>query len=284
MMPIASANYIAKQLEFSRQASLTGVATANRGAIGGIVGAKSLGFPATGRLGGFVRDPGDAGFGAAYLPRWTPNGEHMNCCGSTYAVRGALSHLARPDARWGPYEVIGCFSGRRYAGGLSKPVQLPNGTYSYCGNTYPNLASVYQARFGPVPIRPGRQPLGFLASYVSGPPGALGRALESAPKATSSDTASILSQPGLSIEAKILLLMSKMSEYFDDELDKKLDEANNHMLNKGNNDANSSSNLQTKYIEIQSLMQSRQQMFQTMSSILKSVHDTSMAAVRNLRA
>ena len=43
-------------------------------------------------------------------------------------------------------------------------------------------------------------------------------------------------------------------------------------------------NLQLLQTQLQQLLQKRQQMFQTMSSILKSLHDTSMNAIRNLKA
>ena len=45
-----------------------------------------------------------------------------------------------------------------------------------------------------------------------------------------------------------------------------------------------SSNLQLLQTQLQQLMQKRQQMFQTMSNILKSLHDTSMNTIRQLKA
>ena len=117
---------------------------------------------------------------------------------------------------------------------------------------------------------------------------------------------SILDNPNLSLEEKLALLMAKLSEHFDKEIEEKMAEME-RLMTRENKEANqrefnlktdgfdwsfvpgagqeqSSSDLQLAQTQLQMALQKRQQMFQTMSSILKSVHDTSMAAIRNLKA
>ncbi|MEZ4647935.1 MAG: hypothetical protein R3E97_03970 [Candidatus Eisenbacteria bacterium] len=162
------------------------------------------------------------------------------------------------------------------------------------------------------------------------------------------DTGSILSDPSLSLEDKLALLMAKLTEHMDKQIEDKMKAIEQQMANEKSGGANgsqggaggllgglgsiaggafgtavggplggmlgsqlggslggslgsaaggssssggangsggeNSSNLQLLQTQLQQLMQKRQQMFQTMSNILKSLHDTSMNTIRQLKA
>ncbi|MCB9463955.1 MAG: hypothetical protein H6682_09750 [Candidatus Eisenbacteria bacterium] len=144
-------------------------------------------------------------------------------------------------------------------------------------------------------------------------------------------TDSVLSDPSLSLEDKLALLMAKLTEHMDKQIEQKMKDIETQMTNEKNGGANgsngsnggggiggifgsigkavgglfggllggggsssaggangsssqNSSNLQLLQTQLQQLMQKRQQMFQTMSNILKSLHDTSMNTIRQLKA
>ena len=158
--------------------------------------------------------------------------------------------------------------------------------------------------------------------------GAIGNAVQGAASAAPStaasgasaanDTSSVLSNPNMTLEDKLMMLMARLSEHMDKEIENKMKEVEKAMsqqnqkksgggglfgsigkifksipivgglLGGGSKSGGAAGgkkpNLQLLQSQLQSLMQKRQQMFQTMQNIMKSLHDTSMAAVRNLKA
>ncbi len=130
-------------------------------------------------------------------------------------------------------------------------------------------------------------------------------------------TASVLSDPNMTLEDKLMLLMAKLSKHMDKQIEDKMKQIETAMSKKGKKKSGGGlfgsigkafssipilgglfggggksggaaggkkPNMQLLQSQLQSLMQKRQQMFQTMQNIMKSLHDTSMAAVRNLKA
>ena len=257
----------------------------NRSVLGGFTSAaKPLGAIPLGGWGGANGSHGSE-FARGFVPRWTASGPHMGFCGSTYANRGFPLPPGVTDPRWGPFVLKGRLTGNEYRGCFSKPILLRDQRYAYLGRPFGTLGSIVGAQTNSPFSRlanPNTRVLGGLVSTFAAP-ARTGSAATTGAKAADS-TSSVLSDPNLSIEEKLLLLMAKLSEYFDDELDKKLDKVSAHTSKQTGDTKASNSNLQTLQVEIQVLMQSRQQMFQTMSGILKSVHETSMSAIRNLKA
>lgn len=273
--------------------NIGGVVGARRAALGGVLEARN---PGTGILGGLVAGSAKtagSSFAAGFVPRWDATGPHMGFCGSTYTNRGLPSPPGPFDPRWGPFTLEGRITGKAYRGCLSKPILLNDQRYAYCGTPFDDLGSIVGAKRGlPFPslVHPLARTLrNLLINYP--PATAAGRPVSSRSVAAATNgsnradsTSSVLSDPSLSIEEKLLLIMAKLSEYFDDELNEKLDEVSAHTQKQSGKNGASNSNLQALQVEIQVLMQNRQQMFQTMSGILKSVHETSMSAVRNMKA
>ena len=130
----------------------------------------------------------------------------------------------------------------------------------------------------------------------------------------------MLSNPNLTLEDKLGLLMAKLSKHLDKQIEDKMIEIENAMKAQGKKKkgglfgkimggigkmfggpiggmvggllggggkggaGGKKPNLQLLQTQLQQLLQKRQQMFQTMGNILKSLHDTSMSAIRNLKA
>lgn len=105
----------------------------------------------------------------------------------------------------------------------------------------------------------------------------------------SGDLGSVLNGGG-TLEEKIALLMSKLSDHFDKEIQAKMGEVEKAMSADKNKSAQGqggkgeSSNLQLLQTQLQQLIDKRNQMFQTVSQMLKSLGDTSNAIIRNLKA
>jgi hypothetical protein len=145
----------------------------------------------------------------------------------------------------------------------------------------------------------------------------------------------VLSDPNLSLEDKLAVLMAKLSEHLDKQIEDKMNEISKAMQSENKNGQGGSSalgglgsvaggavgtafggpfggmigsslggslggalgggsngaggdgqkpNLQLLQTQLQQLVEKRTQMFQTMTSIFKSLHETSLAAIRNLKA
>lgn len=119
---------------------------------------------------------------------------------------------------------------------------------------------------------------------------------------------SVLSDPSLSLEDKLALILAKLSETLDKQIESKLEQFERAQtsvetwkgfeglgspfgpgMTVGSTDLlgiggdGTQSNVQLLQTQLQQLLQKRQQLFQTVSSILKSLHDTSMSGIRNLR-
>ncbi len=168
---------------------------------------------------------------------------------------------------------------------------------------------------------------------------------------TGSTGESVLSNPNLSLEDKLALLMAKLSEHLDEQINEKMGQIEKQMQQEknggaggaggsskggggflssilgkaggvvgtafggmfgglagskigsalgglfggggsqggsqgagGSQNGQNGSNLQLLQSQLQTLLQKRQQMFQTMSNVMKSLHDTSMNTIRQLKA
>ncbi|NNE09292.1 MAG: hypothetical protein HKN20_12085 [Gemmatimonadetes bacterium] len=216
-----------------------------------------------------------------------------------------------------------------------------------------NIASQLGKIFAAGPGLLGGIPQDMMAGGAQGSGGAQGGGGPQAGGGAGSSE-SVLSNPNLSIEDKLMLLMSKLSDFLDKQIEDKMGELEKAtqggkgaggaggkgggggiggmfgslgkiaggiagtafggplggmlgtqaggMLGKmlggiaggggakggaggaGGAQGGKKPNIQKLQTELQSLMQKRQQMFQTMQNIMKSMHDSSMAAIRNLKA
>ena len=234
-------------------------------------------------------------FSAAFLPRPEPLAEQAQI-GSRYAYQRG--------GKW----VTGRVTGKKYHGSFAKPVRLRGHHYMFRGRMYSSLdklirdasdgrmdgldynkASLYNAQLF--------QSLAeiFGKSKASGPASGTDGAASSNVSSTSGSSADgassnsasgnwdFLRNPSLSLEEKLMLLMAKLAEHYDDEINEKMGEIEK-ASGKGSGSKEQSSDLQTLQVNLQMLMQQRQQMFQTVTAMLRSLHDTSMAAIRNLKA
>ena len=258
--------------------------------------------------------------------------------GKTYKNMGAI----RADLRDG--RADGVATRRRTVGGhrLHKhPHFQLGGMIGRLFNPAFNPTQAIQNLFGPQGAAGAAGAQG--ASGANGAQSASGATGGSA----AGSTESVLSNPNMTLEDKLMMLMSKLSDHMDKEIQDKMKEVENAMQKKndpaksggggglfgslgglfktagtaigtafggpiggmvgsaaggaiGNAASQATSqasgqasgggqdgkkpNLQLLQSQLQSLMQKRQQMFQTMQNIMKSLHDTSMAAVRNLKA
>ncbi len=107
----------------------------------------------------------------------------------------------------------------------------------------------------------------------------------------SDDVSSFLSDPNLSLEAKLMLLMAKLSKELDEEIEDKMNKLakatgkTDESAGTGGTNATAGTEKPDKQrlqTELQDLVHQRQQMFTTMNGMLKSLHDTSMSAIRNI--
>jgi len=319
----------------------------------------------------------------------------------------------RYGMNWGPFHATGRITGGQYAGSFAKPVRLGDGDYLFRGRKYDNLGDIYKdARDGRVDgfathrhYRPGiARPFPFpgmfrgIGSAANGINDIIGRIFDAIGANKPGNTAggtgstggngstgntgstggasnggSVLNDPNMSLEDKLALLMSKLSEHLDKQINDKMKSIENQMAKeKSGNSSNGAkksgksggglfssigklfgsagrilggaagtvfggplggmlgsglggklgsalggifggggssaassagssngsngtgstggsgngqdSNLQLLQTQLQQLLQKRQQMFQTMSNVVKSLHDTSMNTIRQLKA
>ena len=102
-----------------------------------------------------------------------------------------------------------------------------------------------------------------------------------APAKPNEGMSDFLSDPSLSLETKLMLLMAKLAEDLDEQIEKKMKDVDKATRSKPNGQ---DSNVQKVQTELQDLMNRRRQMFSTVQNLLKSLHDTSMSSIRNLKA
>jgi hypothetical protein len=179
----------------------------------------------------------------------------------------------------------------------------------------------------------GGQNLFDLIGKIFGPgagSGANGSAGSNGTAGGANELSSVLSNPNLSLEDKLAVLMAKLSEHLDKQIEDKMNEISKAMQSEQNggakksggglggilggigsafggpiggtigsalgglfgggsssgagDSANGKPNLQLLQTQLQQLVEKRTQMFQTMTSIFKSLHETSLSAIRNLKA
>ncbi len=245
--------------------------------------------------------------------------------------------------------IRGRISGRMYRGSFRRPIRLGRSGYLYRGKLYKNFnairADLADGRADGIATRrhtvsgyrlhrhphfqlagligrsftPGWNPMKAIAGLFGGLTGLGGvqggSGVGGASGASGAGSSqSVLSNPNLSLEDKLMLLMAKLSKHMDKQIEEKMKQIESAMQKKSGKSGGGifgsigkifssvpilgslfgggksggaggkKPNLQLLQSQLQSLMQKRQQMFQTMQNIMKSLHDTSMAAVRNLKA
>ena len=274
------------------------------------------------------------GFGRCFVARRRSHEAHLGPQNGYRAGEqvGKRAHIGQQyGIGWGPFHETGRITGKEYLGSFAKPIKLENGDFLYRGRTYDSLGDIWRdARDGQVDgmarqMPPGiggqsRLPLGWMRSGFGGLDpsrikdlfGANGLGQQSGTEGATTSSgggniSSVLSNPNMTLEEKLAVLMAELSEHLDEKIEEKMGEVEKAMAEEksesssGSSSAGSngngasatgssegssenSSNLQLLQTQLQQLMEQRQQMFQTMSSIFKSLHDTSMNAIRNLKA
>ncbi len=317
---------------------------------------------------------GRSGFGRAGVLRRAPGGVHLHRWSRTYVTRTRVGRQAHVGHRYDTGyrslfggRITGRITGRMYRGSFRRPIRLGRSGYLYRGKMYKNLSAIRadlaDGRADGVATRrhtvsgyrlhrhtqfrlagligrsftPGWNPLPSISKlFGAGGPAGLGGAQGATGASGAGSTQSVLSNPNLSLEDKLMLLMAKLSKHMDKQIEDKMKQIENAMQKKsgkggggifgklgglfktagaaigtafggplggmvgsavggavgsaasgatgGAGKGGKKPNLQLIQSQLQSLMQKRQQMFQTMQNIMKSLHDTSMAAVRNLKA
>lgn len=232
-------------------------------------------------------------FSAAHLPRPEAVGEQTEI-GSRYAYKRGT--------KW----VTGRITGKKYRGSFAKPIRLKGDRYMHRGRLYANLDQMMRdaldGRMDGLDYRKSKLYSSQLFDTMAGLFGSAGRpgatngndavsggSSEAAANASGASDASswdFLRDPSISLEEKLMLLMAKLAEHYDDEINKKMGEIEKATSSgaAGTHGQKDSSDLQTLQVKLQTLMQQRQQMFQTVTAMMRSLHDTSMAAIRNLKA
>ncbi len=267
--------------------------------------------------------------------------------------------------------IKGRISGRMYRGSFRRPIRLGRSGYLYRGRMYKNMGAIMKdmrdgrvdglatrrfrvggwirtpfMRRMPIMLRAHFNPAFNVAQALGKLFGAGGGLLGGIPQGmggaggaggaqgAAPSSESVLSNPNLSLEDKLMMLMAKLSEHMDKQIEDKMKQIEGAMKQQGAKKKGGGGlfgslfkavggalgtafggplggiiggklggvlggasggaggagkggkkpNLQLLQSQLQSLMQKRQQMFQTMQNIMKSLHDTSMAAIRNLKA
>jgi hypothetical protein len=163
-------------------------------------------------------------FRAAFTPHRCCDQPHLDQYRGTYVQREQVGRAVDPNNI-----LPGClrgFSGKLYAASFRHPIGLPGGNLLYMGRKYENWQGlqrdIIDGKIDGIATRRG----GWNDMPIGWPPPPPGPEVKPEPNAESSD---ILSNPGYSLEEKLMLLLAKFQESVNKELEGQMKQLDSSM-------------------------------------------------------
>ena len=199
-------------------------------------------------------------FGRAHFPRMHQSGPHLRPFRHTYTTHEHVGHRVRVGQKYGfnvgPFKLQGRISGKQYAGSFAKPIRLANKQYLFRGRMYQNMGGIMKdmkdgridglatrrhtvfgsiarprmTRLGNIAsqFNPSYDPMKMLGNIFGQQGGLMGGIPQNAGVPQNAGASDILSQ-NIPIEDKVMLLMAKLSQGINDEINGKMQELNKAM-------------------------------------------------------